>query len=387
MKKIYLTLVSAFALQSAFAQSNPCPYISGAMTNPLGVTQGTSQLEGQNEFVAFNTNGTAVNTNDIQLIYGTMVSSTDFAVYGTGNPSPWTNVLTPGLLTNSAGTITFVGAGATIPAGKSVVIIPFNVSLNYDLAAFGPDVYVLGYNTSAGSVFSYNQYGNFANGSSAPKYLKMYFNGGCGDTVNYTPDLVGTADGGGVIWDATGTPTYVNSGATGTVLPLELVSINGFERNGKAVLNLKYEADEYETVILEKSTNNGISYVDLATLPTNISSTQFTDESLNEGTSLYRLKLVKANGALFSSNLKISNSTVLSDIALYPNPATNSITIGQMKSFNQAAIYNTVGSLVQIVDLSNTNGTINIEKFPAGVYQMVLTNPQGQSVSKSFTKQ
>ena len=75
-----------------------------------------------------------------------------------------------------------------------------------------------------------------------------------------------------------------------------------------------------------------------------------------------------------------------SEIILYPNPATTSLTIefpGFQKN-EQMRIYNSIGKLTKMVNVSSARQQINIEDLPAGLY--VVRFEQTQNSSMKFIK-
>ncbi len=74
------------------------------------------------------------------------------------------------------------------------------------------------------------------------------------------------------------------------------------------------------------------------------------------------------------------------EIILYPNPATTSLTVEfpEFQKNEQMRIYNSIGKLTKVVNVSSARQQINIEDLPAGLY--VVRFEQSQNSSMKFIK-
>jgi len=108
----------------------------------------------------------------------------------------------------------------------------------------------------------------------------------------------------------------------------------------------------------------------------------------------YPIELSTSKSANDQTQIKHSNTRDINDaiainkMLLYPNPATNILTInnsprdGQLQSIN---IYSASGSLLLTKELINNN-EINISDLPAGIYTVVI-NTSINSINSKFIKQ
>jgi PKD repeat protein len=82
----------------------------------------------------------------------------------------------------------------------------------------------------------------------------------------------------------------------------------------------------------------------------------------------------------------INDLTTLSGIQLYPNPATEYLTIKNTTSGTAMDVYNITGSRVIHTVLNQQESTVDIHSFAAGIYLVRFTNAAGASESIKFVK-
>jgi hypothetical protein len=138
------------------------------------------------------------------------------------------------------------------------------------------------------------------------------------------------------------------------------------------------------TNIQEKiiSTENQRSGIDVLGLPsTDIILMGKEEDPVNNGTNLFLMKL-NSNGLVSTDENKIST-----EINLYPNPATNKITIkSNSPEFHNASaiILNSMGETVKTV--SNINKPITIINLPKGLYIIMILNKNKSLLRQKFIK-
>ena len=83
-------------------------------------------------------------------------------------------------------------------------------------------------------------------------------------------------------------------------------------------------------------------------------------------------------------------STVINELdnnlSLYPNPSKGIITIQAVDKINSLKIYNMIGNLVMVRNISNTQSTLNIEHLTNGIYFMELNFDNGSFTNSKFIK-
>ncbi|MFZ4522563.1 MAG: T9SS type A sorting domain-containing protein [Bacteroidales bacterium] len=80
------------------------------------------------------------------------------------------------------------------------------------------------------------------------------------------------------------------------------------------------------------------------------------------------------------NNLNESNNNV----TVYPNPAGNTLYIRSNKTVNKVAIYNALGALVK--EYGNTLQSVNVSDLKTGVYNIKMTDANGNTFTSVFMK-
>lgn len=133
-----------------------------------------------------------------------------------------------------------------------------------------------------------------------------------------------------------------------------------------------YDAIEWETI--GKVKGNGT---------TNVTSTyNFIDENPMFGTSYYLLKQVDFNKQFNNSPIvvvKMDTSLIQKNenVYVYPNPAKNEVFIkieNKTIDMNEAQVYNPFGHNIINVSLDSNLQSVNISKYPKGVYLFIIGN-------------
>lgn len=381
MLRIVAMLFILFFGINSYAQ---CPYVTGALIDGWSsTTSPTPSTEGRNEFVGYTTGTTPLAINSFSVGYGTTAAATTFTIDGaTVSWLALTSFPTPAI-TNSAGTITNITTGS-IPANTPFVIINSQREVAYDLKGFGPNVYVLLFNTGTG-VSGYSATGNYANKSSpsALRYFRITA-GACTNVVSYdknSPDM-SSADGAGAMWSSAGDINFMNTGFSGAVLPVNLISANAYREKDKTIL--KWETAGNSSAVyfeIEKSLNGSsftkvgkviaesAQFVDAKTY-------SFNDEEVNEQAVFYRLRLIDIDNSFsFSPVMRLGPAERQSSrrSRIFPNPASSQITIETVNNDNYNYVIKDFSGKV-LIDNNFSGGTvsINIETLPSGFYFLQL---------------
>lgn len=76
------------------------------------------------------------------------------------------------------------------------------------------------------------------------------------------------------------------------------------------------------------------------------------------------------------------------DLLLYPNPATNNITLlNETEEIKKATIYNSSGQMVQSIDALSTKIEIPLENYPSGIYFINVATLSDKILIKKFIVQ
>lgn len=100
--------------------------------------------------------------------------------------------------------------------------------------------------------------------------------------------------------------------------------------------------------------------------------------------------IIGTSGRIFTFNPSVS--TVVSQenlsVSIYPNP-TNNIANIEFESFGtyELKVLDISGKLIHSEELTAQNHQINTESWPAGIYQINITNDKGQMSNKTIVKQ
>lgn len=175
------------------------------------------------------------------------------------------------------------------------------------------------------------------------------------------------------------------------VLPVKWVKVDA-GRAGKQVWVSWTVSDELNVkdYTLQRSAE-GVSFTNVAVVaPTaaapGVKQYGVYDPLPLKGLNYYRIKQTDINGRSdYSKTVMVSvNST--GAITLLPNPATASITIQNSQLMQQLQCYNSNGQLVYEARPAAARHTINLQRWPAGVYQVKIITA-GTVVTARFIKE
>jgi len=214
-------------------------------------------------------------------------------------------------------------------------------------------------------------------------------------TITYT--LTGTILG---FTGSTSVMVTVSSTGACSPLPIELLSFDA-KRDGSAMRARCDWSTATETnndyFAIERS-QDAITFTQIGTVKgAGTSSTQnnysFYDEFPFSGWSYYRLKQVDFNGNYTYSNIATVYIGYLDITALYPNPASDNVTISISTEQNTEAtaqVYNTLGQIVykRTIELQKgkTEIKIPVGEFATGQYMIKVSLPSGDHAQKVFIR-
>jgi hypothetical protein len=76
-----------------------------------------------------------------------------------------------------------------------------------------------------------------------------------------------------------------------------------------------------------------------------------------------------------------------SGIKMYPNPASDFLSLEMQSPAESMTVYNATGSIVAEVPVENQKViTLNVSRFPSGIYILKLTTSKGESLCRKFLK-
>ncbi len=172
-----------------------------------------------------------------------------------------------------------------------------------------------------------------------------------------------------------------------SVLPVQWLSFNADKIN--SLTSLKWStASEKNTshYIIQKSLNaiefTNIGNVNAANYSTNISTYQFIDKNENSGIVYYRLLQMDLDGKKSYYKLISVNNLVAKQIKIYPNPATDQITI-ENTNLNAIgfSLINSVGNFILSTSLNSGVNNLSLLNLPSGVYFFKTNSEDNKTIS------
>jgi hypothetical protein len=179
-----------------------------------------------------------------------------------------------------------------------------------------------------------------------------------------------------------------------SILPLDLLKqFSGKRNNGSIQLNWTLtNIDNVQKVVLErKAGNEQFKKITEQFNPSTVNGF-YTDGETNSNV-IYRLVVYALNGERQYSNHLFFESGISKTFSLYPNPATNEVTIqlpGNVNGRAGVAITDVNGKQVMlqhmIIPAAQTNAKISLKELPAGIYHVRL-EINGEVYSAKLLKQ
>lgn len=348
MSKLYLLIVSFFMAQLSTAQ---CPVINGALVNACAADGVT---EGINEFVYFTT-GSSGAVSLYKLSYGSRNPP------ATQNPTGYLSgvdaaaKIGPGSIIVQPGkTLTEVTASSTvIPAGSSVVFIPYNFDQAYDFSELCKNdrVYVVYINIDNPTDSRWMAGGTLANAAATLRYIQLAYNGDdCTANVRAydgalwaNPGNIPEAEGNSLAWNEQDSLSYLNNGCSRIIVtPVKLVMFNAVKNGNDVAVNWR-TANELNTKLFQVEwSSNGRGFSPIGTVnaygnsdvPRNYS---FTDRNVSAGSNFYRLKIIDANGSFAYSPIVKLNFTAKGNTRVYPSVTNDNLHI-ELNAAKQEAV-------------------------------------------------
>jgi len=90
--------------------------------------------------------------------------------------------------------------------------------------------------------------------------------------------------------------------------------------------------------------------------------------------------------ATFLLNTTLGTTELMdSKVTIAPNPVQNELTIDSEYDLSQAQVVDAAGRLLQTIDITAPQQSMNVSDLPEGVYTLLLTSDQG-TIEKRFVK-
>ena len=106
----------------------------------------------------------------------------------------------------------------------------------------------------------------------------------------------------------------------------------------------------------------------------------FTDASPLQGSNYYRIKEVSQDGTIYYSKVQEVSFSSSSTLSFYPNPVSNRITVIFADAIPQTAtLVNIIGQPLQQFDSFMSGQSIDLSRYPRGIYLLSVRSESGES--------
>jgi len=150
--------------------------------------------------------------------------------------------------------------------------------------------------------------------------------------------------------------------------------VTGSERNNDYfTIQRSRDGIDWEDITSVSGAGNSTSVIEYAA----------TDNDPYFGLSYYRVKQTDFDGTETISGMKSVNNKYLSDIRLYPNPASTTLTVEYSEKDAEFSIFNQWGQALK-TELVEYDGKayINVEDLPNGVYLLKVVRNGFEQVER-----
>ncbi len=224
------------------------------------------------------------------------------------------------------------------------------------------------------------------------------FNEGVGNGDNTSPPVNTLSDGtskhqDGTLYNFALNGTSSNWVTSDLLLPINLVTFSGMQKDGSNLLQWSTASEQNSSYFEIQRGENGTDFNDIAQVSAagNSSITknyQYVDNQISSATPIYyyRLKMVDIDGSVkYSTIIFIKNSSGGLTTTVYPNPASNQITINLADNSlinTQAILSDMNGKMLQRITLNQTSTQVDISNYVKGMYILKFTNGNSIKIVK-----
>jgi hypothetical protein len=166
----------------------------------------------------------------------------------------------------------------------------------------------------------------------------------------------------------------INYNEQGAYCYINFFSAERFESN---IITLQLKLSTYANIDLIKiyKTTQGITTTIVKTAPNNNTVLEFLDQDLMPGSIQYQAEVILKNGISIKSSISEIFIETKNKAIIFPNPITNDETLNVLTEGQglKLSIINTMGQLVDSIDLELTLDTVDLSELPNGIYLYQLT--------------
>ena len=199
----------------------------------------------------------------------------------------------------------------------------------------------------------------------------------CG--YSYAPGISGgdvSCTSGGNVW-------VVRLAAT-SPLPLKFINYSIISRNEKFVENIWTTANEINVshFNIQRSINGNDFYTLQKVIANNKIYNEYSYLDIQPilGNNYYRIESVDKDGKVNYSEIKlITLNPRFKTVNIYPNPAKDYIYLSSQQNIKELTLINQLGQIVQHRTPNAKEITINISRFPKGIYVIQYSNNKGET--------
>jgi hypothetical protein len=172
-----------------------------------------------------------------------------------------------------------------------------------------------------------------------------------------------------------------------TILPVTWLQVSGILSAQKhAIINWQVQENQVATYELQKS-YNGTSFVPIGAVPSKGSGSNsyvFNEPTELIGTAFYRIKQTDKNADVTYSRVVMLQAIDPSQIMVYPNPATDLITIsvGADLLHSKATLSDIRGRVLQTITFSSARMPLRLDNLAPGTYLLKLENGYTEKIIK-----
>ena len=154
------------------------------------------------------------------------------------------------------------------------------------------------------------------------------------------------------------------------------VTLSGFTvQSTRCIVTLKWitETEQNSSHFEVQHSTDGVRYTVTGIVPAAGSSIiqQHYSFTLNISSphNFFRLRMVDSDGTSeFSPVVRVHDNCNTSIVRLFPNPASDKITINGYKEIDQIKLFNDLGQVVKTINAAGHSVSVDLSRLPAGIY-------------------
>lgn len=174
-----------------------------------------------------------------------------------------------------------------------------------------------------------------------------------------------------ITFDVAGFSGFFVTTKTSGALPLQLLSFSGTRQNG--ISNLDWQTANEENTrefVVERSSNasNWQAAGAVAARGSGSNTYTFQDILSFEGKMYYRLKMMDMDGKYSYSNVIWLSNKTNGNIAIYPNPTKEYVTIAGAKPGTKAILTDARGAVIKVIGVNKPHYKLDLSSLSQGTY-------------------